>query len=241
MQKFQKKRRVAINNVKGAWVISDIHGCSKTFKALIEKINLSKQDYLFLLGDYIDKGPDSVGVLDYILNLQRNNFQVFPLRGNHEQNLLETYEEYDAKQFRFFVEKMNKSKGLITEDGKIISRFREFIEKLPYYYELENFYLAHAGFDFRNENPLENYPAMLHVRFLEADLEILKGKKVIHGHQPTYLEDIKKAICGNAPMIPLDNGCVYTKNNKYIDANHLKNLCALNLKTMELVLQENVE
>jgi len=53
------------------FAISDIHGCVKTFKKLvIDIINLSKEDKLYLLGDYINKGPDSKGVIDFIFTLQ---------------------------------------------------------------------------------------------------------------------------------------------------------------------------
>jgi serine/threonine protein phosphatase 1 len=45
------------------FAISDIHGCARTFGALLNKINLSPVDELFLLGDFIDRGPDSKGVL----------------------------------------------------------------------------------------------------------------------------------------------------------------------------------
>ena len=47
----------------------------------------AKNDQLFLLGDYIDRGQDSKGVIDYIIELQKE-FQVFPIRGNHEENIL---------------------------------------------------------------------------------------------------------------------------------------------------------
>ncbi len=51
------------------YVIADIHGCTKTFHALLEKISLQKADQLFLLGDYIDKGKDGAGVIDKIISL----------------------------------------------------------------------------------------------------------------------------------------------------------------------------
>lgn len=241
MQDSQKKQIINTQKAQNRWVISDIHGCLRSFKALIKKIHLTQNDYLFLLGDYIDKGPDSAGVLDYILELQNQNFQVFPLRGNHEQNLLETSKEYNKETFKFFVEKMNKSKGLLNEDVKIFPRFENFLQKLPYCYELEDFYLVHAGFDFRKPNPLENYDAMLHIRFFEADKTQLNGKRIIHGHQPTYIEDIEKSICMTAPAIPLDNACVYQKRHKYYEVNQLGRLCALNIDTMTLVKQMNIE
>jgi serine/threonine protein phosphatase 1 len=46
------------------YAIADIHGCCKTFHALIEKLQLKESDDLYLLGDYIDRGPDSKGVLE---------------------------------------------------------------------------------------------------------------------------------------------------------------------------------
>ena len=52
------------------FAISDIHGCSMTFEALLSQIHLKKEDQLFLLGDYVNRGPDSAGVIDKILELK---------------------------------------------------------------------------------------------------------------------------------------------------------------------------
>src|SRR6056297_3080965 len=71
------------------YAISDIHGCFKTFRRLIESgIKMEKNDQLFLMGDYIDRGPSSKQVLDYILYLMENNYNVVLLRGNHEEIFL---------------------------------------------------------------------------------------------------------------------------------------------------------
>ena len=71
------------------FAISDIHGCIKTFKTLVDRIEFSKEDTLYLLGDYIDRGPDSKGVIDHIWKIQEEGYRVHCLRGNHEQMLLE--------------------------------------------------------------------------------------------------------------------------------------------------------
>ena len=72
------------------FAISDIHGCRATFeKMLTEVLQLQKEDTLYLLGDYIDRGPDSRGVIDHIWALQKEGYQVHCLRGNHEQMLLD--------------------------------------------------------------------------------------------------------------------------------------------------------
>ena len=50
------------------WVVPDIHGCLKTLKTLLEtRINLTRLDLVYFLGDYIDRGPDSKGIIDYIM------------------------------------------------------------------------------------------------------------------------------------------------------------------------------
>ena len=71
------------------WVIPDVHGCSKTLRYVVEEmIRLQKEDILFLLGDLIDRGPDSKGVIDYIMGLEARGYNVTTLRGNHEDYLL---------------------------------------------------------------------------------------------------------------------------------------------------------
>jgi serine/threonine protein phosphatase 1 len=58
------------------FAISDIHGCVQTFQDLLLSIKLSEEDELYLLGDYIDRGPDSQGVLDTIFDLRDAGFKV---------------------------------------------------------------------------------------------------------------------------------------------------------------------
>lgn len=237
-----KKHIKVLAKPKGRrFAIGDIHGCSKTFKALVEnKIQLTKDDHLFLLGDYIDKGIDSAGVIDYILYLKENDFQVFPLMGNHEFNLLEASQEYNERMFRLFL-KINKCKDIVDEEMKIKAHYLDFFKSLPYYYELEDYHLVHAGFDFRNEKPFENYKAMLEIRRFQVKIKLLKNKKIVHGHTPTNLKVIQESLRTDAPIIPLDNGGVYTKPHKILDYKQLGNLCSLNLDSLELIIQENIE
>ncbi|WP_291726575.1 metallophosphoesterase family protein [Bernardetia sp.] len=223
------------------FAIGDIHGCSKTFKTLVEdKVQLTKDDHLFLLGDYIDKGLDSIGVLDYILYLKESGFQVFPLMGNHEYNLLEAKERYNERTFKRFL-RINKNQNIVDEQMNIKPRYQRFLESLPYYYELEDYHLVHAGFDFRKENPFQDFQAMLYIRRFEVKKELLQGKKIIHGHTPTPLSNIRQSISSNASVIPLDNGCIYTKPHKMFDYKTLGNLCCLDLDSLNLAVQRNIE
>lgn len=73
------------------YAISDIHGCLNELKAAMEHVDLSGGGRLVLLGDYIDYGPQSGGVLRYIRDLQHRYGpqKVIALRGNHEEGFLE--------------------------------------------------------------------------------------------------------------------------------------------------------
>jgi len=68
--------------------IGDIHGCLAQFEALIAAIAPSAEDHLVLLGDYVDRGPESAGVLQRIVTLSRTH-RLTCLMGNHEQMMLE--------------------------------------------------------------------------------------------------------------------------------------------------------
>ena len=69
--------------------VSDIHGNSQSLDGILVAINPAAQDTLVFLGDYVDSGPDSKGVLDRLIDL-RSRFQVVTLMGNHEEMMLGT-------------------------------------------------------------------------------------------------------------------------------------------------------
>lgn len=71
------------------FAIGDIHGCSAAFAALLEAVKPERTDTIILLGDYIDRGPDSFGVIEMILDLSRK-CTVIALTGNHEKMLLQS-------------------------------------------------------------------------------------------------------------------------------------------------------
>jgi serine/threonine protein phosphatase 1 len=72
--------------------IGDIHGCVRAFEGLLEIIQPTRSDTIVLLGDYVDRGPDSCGVLDMILELNRS-CTVIALTGNHEKMMLQARSE----------------------------------------------------------------------------------------------------------------------------------------------------
>jgi Calcineurin-like phosphoesterase len=67
--------------------IGDIHGCSRALEAVLAAIGPRREDVIVTLGDYINRGPDSRGVLDWLIALE-GQCTLIPILGNHEQQLL---------------------------------------------------------------------------------------------------------------------------------------------------------
>jgi serine/threonine protein phosphatase 1 len=68
--------------------IGDIHGCLKAFDNLLALVAPRPEDQLIVLGDYVDRGPNSAGVLDRLIQLQASG-RLIALRGNHEEMMLQ--------------------------------------------------------------------------------------------------------------------------------------------------------
>jgi len=67
--------------------IGDIHGCARALAALLAAVQPRPDDLIVTLGDYVDRGPDSRGVLDRLIDLYASG-QLIPLRGNHDLMML---------------------------------------------------------------------------------------------------------------------------------------------------------
>ncbi|MDO1445819.1 metallophosphoesterase family protein [Rhodocytophaga aerolata] len=229
------------------FVVSDIHGCLKTFRHLLEnRLQLTSADQLFLLGDYIDRGESNAGVLDYILRLKTENYQVYPLRGNHEEMILGAWQLHKNQMPPHikFADRLWDAPDLLDATGELPDTYVAFFKSLPYFYELDNFYLVHAAIDFKHPRPFTDYSTMV----WEKQFSYNPGPKiVVHGHKITPLPEIIKRVENRSLIIPLDNGCYYglAKFRKGLfnfgRQKEVGNLCCLNLDTFELVVQENNE
>ena len=67
------------------YAFGDVHGYRRTLCALLAKLGLVSGDRLIFVGDYVDRGPDSTGVIDEIIGLERSGYDVVKLRGNHDE------------------------------------------------------------------------------------------------------------------------------------------------------------
>src|SRR5205085_9807728 len=79
-----------------ALAIGDIHGCLRALDTLLEQVDPQPADLRVTLGDYVDRGPDSNGVLDRMLAL-RQRCQHVALKGNHDLMMLAARQ--DQEQF----------------------------------------------------------------------------------------------------------------------------------------------
>jgi len=186
-------------------VITDIHGSFQSFIKLLDKIQLKKKDQLFILGDMINRAPYSLYVIERIAEMIVSGYRVFPLRGNHEQLFLD-FAGSDKKKLRALASRQYSSH--LLEDGELPYGIARFFEALPYYFETDEYFLVHAGFDTGKKDPLSSWSDMLWIRSFPYVSAKLKSKRVVHGHVPTGFSSIKKSIKNGKPEIRLDNGCI---------------------------------
>ncbi|UXP31343.1 metallophosphoesterase [Reichenbachiella agarivorans] len=217
--------------------IADIHGCTQSFKHLVEDVvALQSDDTLYLLGDYVDRGLDSKGTIDYIEELRRN-YTIKALMGNHDlmmKNALEGGPKYDH-WFKAGGEETLHSFGT-TDIKKIPDCYFDFIDTLDLFYETENAFLVHAGFNF--DVPFrDDTEAMLWTRNERVDLQQTHGKKVIHGHTPKAVMQIIDDIRLGADNICIDAGCVFDSK----DGVPMGHLTCLDLDTMVLQFVGRIE
>ncbi len=225
------------------YTITDIHGCAKTFKQILLTLNFSKRDKLYLLGDYIDRGPDSKGVLDYIMELQESGHKVYCLKGNHEEKML--LSRHDINQSRNWLiwggKETLESFG-VDQINDIDNKYLEWMEALPNILELPDYVLVHAGLNFLISDPKVDQYAMRWIRNWYPDINLtwLDGRIILHGHTPLskleieeQLENLLDEDNERAQYLDLDNGCVYKLQGK-------NQLCAFNMDTKSLHFEKYV-
>jgi len=193
--------------MRNIFAIGDIHGCYDRLLVLMRKIDIDfEQDTLVFLGDYIDRGPDTFEVIEYLTDLKKEHQNIIFLKGNHEE-LLEKYISGPDKltylvngghtTLKSYMKHSYEDKNIIPEDHL------EFFESLDLFYETEDYIFVHAGL--REEIPLymQKSEDLLWIRgnFIQSDYDF--GKRIIFGHTP-FPEPL---IHSN--KIGIDTGAVY--------------------------------
>jgi serine/threonine protein phosphatase 1 len=216
------------------FAIGDIHGCRKTFeKLLTDKIKIKMEDAVYCIGDYIDRGEDSKGVIDLILELRGEGYNILTLRGNHEQMMLDA--RNDKKALKLWLsnggKKTLESFGINSLDN-LPGKYFSFLEQTEFYLQKDNYIFAHAGLNFNNEDFFEDKEAMLWERGFHPQQPALGKRILIHGHTPIPLVFILRQA-GNC--INIDGGCVYRNRSNF------GNLVAISLLDKNYFIEENCE
>lgn len=181
--------------------IGDIHGCRKSLETLIHEVNPAAEDRIVFLGDYINRGPDSKGVIDFLINLAKQRQCVF-LRGNHEIMTLNAREDdREASGWRLVGgrETLRSYQYWGEEDWRdfIPKSHWEFFEKTQPYYETERHIFVHANLD-PNLDMAEQMDSDLFWERFESMKPHKSGKKVICGHtadRDGEIQDVGYATC----------------------------------------------
>ena len=110
------------------YAMSDIHGCLEELKRQMKQIDLSENDYIVFLGDYIDYGLCSGQVLRYIYNLRQKfgSDRIKVLKGNHEEMLLEWVDDF-SKPVISLMKEMAYDSWLKTDSEHGYNAFRTLV------------------------------------------------------------------------------------------------------------------
>lgn len=217
------------------FVIGDIHGCVRTFRHLVtQKIKLTTTDELYLLGDLIDRGVDSKGVLDFIFELHKMGFTMLSIKGNHEDMYLR------AGDSPLLMDMWLANGGRATlrsfdadGPGDIPFRYQLFLRSLPYYIILDDFVLVHAALNFLSSDPFADTEAMLWQRDCTVDRFRIGGRRIVCGHTPVTREQLEASLADDRIM--LDNGSVFEERPG------MGSLAALELNSMAVYYQNNID
>jgi serine/threonine protein phosphatase 1 len=127
--------------------VGDIHGCLAALETLLAAIQPQADDTLVLLGDYVDRGPQSRGVIEQLLQLQRQ-CRLVPLLGNHDQLMLNVYDG----QRELYVDWLlfggrATMESYATEDpGAIPVAHTEFLRSCRLFYESDHHFYVHGSY-----------------------------------------------------------------------------------------------
>jgi len=199
------------------FVIGDIHGCAKQLRELYQMLPIKDEDRLVFLGDYIDRGPESRAVVNFILGLDR---PYVALMGNHEAEMLECMDStFPENLFEWLLlwggDKTLQSYGISPyrsneEEDELMDRFKnaipaqhkQFYNALQLFYEDEHCLCVHAGLNPKKPEERDK-KTLLWIRdeFIQSDVDF--GKRVIFGHTPQ--ESGKPHV--DKHKIGIDTGC----------------------------------
>lgn len=196
-------------------VISDIHGELELFQRLLDKVHFNEEDYLIINGDLCEKGSNSMGVVQYVMELAANNPRVHVIEGNCD-TLVEYLLNEDPDLIRYLCARkhsiMNEwlenigyeltSESSIKEvKEQLWSHFSKEIQwltELPTAIETDHYLFVHAGLeDIENWRDTSREAAISIPEFLLKSHQA--NKYVIVGHWP--VGNYTSKVLSNNPII----------------------------------------
>lgn len=164
--------------------IGDIHGCAIAFDTLLAAVELQPEDQIITLGDYVDRGPDSKGVIDRLIVLYDRG-QLVALRGNHEQMMLNS--RVDGKISAWLRMGGNATLASYSVSDSLNLQYVpekhwDFLEnKCVNWYEIDTHFFVHADAD--PDLPLAEQPEyMLFWGLCDRSSTHFSGKTMVCGH-----------------------------------------------------------
>ncbi|MBF0118313.1 MAG: serine/threonine protein phosphatase [Desulfobacterales bacterium] len=190
------------------FAIGDIHGCIDKLSELMGKLDInSEEDTVVFLGDYIDRGPDSFKVVDYLIQFRKKNKNIVFIRGNHEDMLLNYVSKTDKVNFSanggaqtlisYWKQKASPCAELIPKEHL------DFFESSCFYYETDKYIFVHAGLKEGVTLEKQDTSDLIWIReqFITSKYDF--GKCVVFGHTPFPKVFVQPGKIG------IDTGAVY--------------------------------
>ncbi len=185
--------------------IGDIHGYNVPLQTLLQAIEPTADDVVVCLGDYVDRGPDSKGVIDTLIQWGRVT-QLVPLLGNHEEMMLNVVRGVEPHHgwLRYGGMETLDSYDFDGDLAFLPPEHVEFFESLGDYFVMENFFFTHAAYDPNLELDVQP-PELLRWHSLRAGIPEphFSGRVAVVGHTAhpaAEIIDVGHLIC-------LDTNC----------------------------------
>lgn len=196
-------------------VVSDIHGELELFEQLLKKVKFNKNDYLIINGDLCEKGQNSMGTVNYVMQLSANNPNVHVIEGNCEALVDELLSENPklvdyllARKHSIFHEWLEHLGHRVDENTKIqeiktiltrnFAKEINWLHELPTLIETDDYLFVHAGVeDIENWQDTKREVAISLPAFFEKSHRT--EKFVIVGHYPVV--NYSSEVSANNPII----------------------------------------
>lgn len=172
------------------YAFGDIHGEFFKLKTLIGRVFPTKSDKIIFLGDYIDRGPMSFEVIEFLINFNKRHDCVF-LMGNHEEMFLNYIENVKNSKSLFIINGGFKTTKSYKKNGwnidpasniKVPESHYKFFKNLLKYYETDEYIFVHAGI--HPNTKMEDMPDEILLWERGFSHMPYKGKVVVYGHYP---------------------------------------------------------